>query len=118
MRRPLFWGRPPRTCNPIEAHLYVILSYHVIVLTALQLEVVREMGQSESNLQQCFQRTVDELSMLELGEIGNRFNELYATAGGPKGQLIDKKAFSDYFRLPEAIGDRLFDAFDKRKVSP
>ena len=46
-----------------------------------------------------------------------RFNELYAKAGGPKGHLVDREAFSKYFNLPVAVGDRLFDAFDKQQVN-
>ena len=46
-----------------------------------------------------------------------RFNELYAKAGGPKGHLVDREAFSKYFHLPVAVGDRLFDAFDKQQVN-
>ena len=46
----------------------------------------------------------------------HRFNELYRQAGGERGRVIDREKFSLYFNLPVALGDRLFDAFDKKKV--
>ncbi len=77
---------------------------------------IREMGQSESSFKQSYAETVSRLSSVQLGEISSRFNELYARAGGPKGHLVDREAFSAYFKLPVTVGDRLFDAFDERKV--
>ena len=74
------------------------------------------MGQSESSFQRTYEETVSQLSSVQLGEIAARFKELYGKAGGPKGHLVDREAFSRYFRLPVAVGDRLFDAFDKKKV--
>ena len=46
-----------------------------------------------------------------------RYNELYKQAGGGRGKIIDREKFSEYFNLPVALGDRLFDAFDKKQVS-
>ena len=75
------------------------------------------MGQSESSFKRTYEDTVSQLSSVQLGEIASRFNELYAKAGGRKGHVVDREAFSEYFHLPVAIGDRLFDAFDEQKVS-
>ena len=75
-----------------------------------------DMGQSESSFKRTYEDTVSQLSSVQLGEIAARFNELYGKAGGPKGHVVDREAFSRYFRLPVAVGDRLFDAFDKQKV--
>ena len=36
---------------------------------------------------------------------------------GEQGKVIDREKFSEYFNLPVALGDRLFDAFDKKQVS-
>lgn len=74
------------------------------------------MGQSESAFKRSYAETVSKLSTVQLGEIASRFNELYARAGGPKGHLVDREAFSKYFKLPVTVGDRLFDAFDEKKV--
>ncbi len=74
------------------------------------------MGQSESSFKRSYSETVCKLSSVQLGEIASRFNELYARAGGPKGHLVDREAFSQYFKLPATVGDRLFDAFDEQKV--
>ncbi|XP_019850352.1 PREDICTED: uncharacterized protein LOC105312226 [Amphimedon queenslandica] len=74
------------------------------------------MGQGGSHdFQEVFQSTVAELSQLQLAELGNQFNELYRQAGGERGRVIDREKFSLYFNLPVALGDRLFDAFDKKK---
>ena len=74
------------------------------------------MGQSESSFKRTYEETVCQLSSVQMGEISRRFNELYAKAGGPKGHVVDREAFSKYFNLPVAVGDRLFDAFDEKKV--
>ena len=74
------------------------------------------MGQSESSFQRTYTETVSQLSSVQLGEIAARFNELYGKAGGPRGHVVDREAFSRYFKLPVAVGDRLFDAFDRKKV--
>ena len=74
------------------------------------------MGQNESLFKQTYESTVSQLSTVQMGEISHRFNELYAKAGGPKGHVVDREAFSKYFNLPVAIGDRLFDSFDEKKV--
>lgn len=75
------------------------------------------MGQSESSFKRTYEETVCQLSSVQMGEISRRFNELYAKAGGPKGHVVDREAFSKYFNLPVAVGDRLFDAFDEKKVA-
>ena len=75
------------------------------------------MGQSESSFTRTYQETVSQLSNVQLGEITTRFNELYASAGGTKGLVVDREAFSKYLNVPVTIGDRLFDAFDTKKVT-
>ena len=72
------------------------------------------MGQSESSFQRTYTETVPQLSSVQLGEIAARFNELYGKAGGPRGHVVDRETFSRYFKLPVAVGDRLFDAFDRK----
>lgn len=74
------------------------------------------MGQNESAFKKTYSETVSQLSSVQLGEISARFNELYARAGGAKGLVVDREAFSKYLNLPVAIGDRLFDAFDEKRV--
>lgn len=74
------------------------------------------MGQNESTFKRTYSDTVSQLSSVQLGEITSRFNELYAKAGGAKGLVVDREAFSQYLNLPVAIGDRLFEAFDEKKV--
>lgn len=74
------------------------------------------MGQNESAFKRTYEETVCQLSSVQIGEIARRFNELYSKAGGPKGHVVDREAFSKYFNLPVAVGDRLFDAFDEKKV--
>ena len=94
--------------------------YRTIVLHAAQWLLVlvpaEKMGQSESSFKRTYEETVCQLSSVQMGEISRRFNELYAKAGGPKGHVVDREAFSKYFNLPVAVGDRLFDAFDEKKV--
>ncbi len=94
------------------------------------------MGQGGSvEFKEAFQTTVGQLSQVQLAEIGSRYlneysnvnaimryyyyryNELYKHAGGGRGKIIDREKFSEYFNLPVALGDRLFDAFDKKQVS-
>ena len=74
------------------------------------------MGQSESSFKKTYAETVSQLSSVQLREISTRFEELYAKAGGAKGLVVDREAFSQHLNLPVAIGDRLFDAFDEKKV--
>ena len=74
------------------------------------------MGQSESSFQCTYTETVPQISSVQLGEIAARFNELYGKAGGPWGHVVDREAFSRYFKFPVAVGDRLFDTFDRKKV--
>lgn len=76
----------------------------------------QKMGQNESTFKRTYSDTVSQLSSVQLGEITARFNELYAKAGGTKGLVVDREAFSKYLNLPVAIGDRLFEAFDEKKV--
>ncbi len=76
------------------------------------------MGQNESSFKKTYADTVSQLSNVQLGEISARFNELYSKAGGGKGLVVDREAFSQYLNVPVAIGDRLFDAFDEKKVLP
>ena len=49
--------------------------------------------------------------------IFSRYNELYKQAGGNQGRIIDREKFSEYFNLPVALGDRLFEAFDRKQVN-
>lgn len=74
------------------------------------------MGNNESAFKRCYEETVAQLSSVQLAEIATRFNEVYSRAGGPKGHLVDREAFSASLHLPVAVGDRLFDAFDEKKV--
>ena len=74
------------------------------------------MGQSESSFKKNYEETVSQLSSVQLREITTRFGEVYAKAGGSKGHLVDREAFSKYFQLPVAVGERLFEAFDVKKV--
>lgn len=84
--------------------------------TVASPEELTAMGQNESSFKHTYEETVCQLSSVQMGEISRRFNELYAKAGGPKGHVVDREAFSKYFNLPVAVGDRLFDAFDEKKV--
>lgn len=74
------------------------------------------MGQNESAFKKTYSDTVSQLSTVQLGEITTRFNELYSKAGGAKGLVVDREAFSQHLNLPVAVGDRLFEAFDEKKV--
>lgn len=74
------------------------------------------MGQSESSFKNTYAETLSQLSSVQLEEISARFDELYTKAGGTKGLVVDREAFSQYLNLPVAIGDRLFEAFDEKKV--
>jgi Ca2+-binding EF-hand superfamily protein len=74
------------------------------------------MGQGGSTeFKHLFSSTVSELSQVQLAEIGSRFNELYKQSGSTRGRVIDREAFSNFFNLPIALGDRLFEAFDKKQ---
>ena len=75
-----------------------------------------KMGQSESSFKRNYEDSVSQLSSVQLKEITTHFNEVYAKAGGSKGHLVDREAFSKYFKLPVTVGERLFEAFDAHKV--
>lgn len=75
-----------------------------------------KMGQNESSFRKTYAETVSELSSVQLSEIHRLFEELYAKSGGSKGAIVDREAFSKCLNLPVTVGDRLFDAFDKKKV--
>ena len=75
------------------------------------------MGHSESTFRRSYEDSVSQLSSVQLREITTHFNEVYAKAGGSKGHLVDREAFSKYFKLPVTVGERLFEAFDAQKVS-
>ena len=74
------------------------------------------MGQNESSFRKTYAETVSDLSSVQLSEIHARFQELYDKAGGCKGVVVDREAFSNYLNVPVTVGDRLFEAFDKKKV--
>lgn len=74
------------------------------------------MGQSESSFKRTYDETVEQLSTVQLQEIQAKFTELYQQAGGSKGHVVDREAFSRYFNVPPTVGDRLFEAFDEKKV--
>lgn len=57
-----------------------------------------------------------DLNVLQLGSVGHEFNQLYAESSGKQGKLLDRAAFSRHFKLPGILGDRLFEAFDTKKV--
>lgn len=109
------------------AHVSIICAYRnmqyvdvggVSIVGVAPIEhLIREtMGQSESSFKKNYEETVSELSSVQLREITTRFGEVYAKAGGSKGHLVDREAFSNYFKLPVAVGERLFEAFDVKKV--
>ena len=74
------------------------------------------MGQNESSFKKSYEETVSQLSSVQLREITTHFGEVYAKAGGSKGHLVDREAFSKYFKLPVAVGERLFESFDVQRV--
>ena len=80
------------------------------------LDAHQEMGQSESTFRRNYEKSVSQLSSVQLREITARFSEVYAKAGGAKGHLVDREAFSKYFKLPVPVGERLFQAFDVKKA--
>ena len=75
-----------------------------------------DMGGSESSFKRNYEETVSQLSTVQLREITTHFHEVYAKAGGSKGHLVDREAFSQYFKLPVSVGERLFEAFDAHRV--
>lgn len=75
------------------------------------------MGQNESSFKRTYEETVSQLSTVQLKEIEVKFSELYRHAGGSKGHVVDREAFARYFNLPPTVGDRLFEAFDEKKVA-
>ena len=75
------------------------------------------MGQNESSFKRDYEQCVSQLSTVQLREITAHFHEVYAKAGGSKGHLVDREAFSKYFKLPVTVGERLFESFDAQKVS-
>ena len=70
-----------------------------------------KMGQNESSFRKTYAETVSELSSVQLSEIHSIFEELYVKAGGSKGAVVDREAFSKYLNLPVTVGDRLFRCF-------
>lgn len=97
----------------MNAHAYYAKAWFLLVDSN---DCAPKMGQSESSFKRNYEDSVSQLSSVQLKEITTHFNEVYAKAGGSKGHLVDREAFSKYFKLPVTVGERLFEAFDAHKV--
>ncbi|KAI6652901.1 hypothetical protein LOD99_4287 [Oopsacas minuta] len=78
------------------------------------------MGQTESSEtnpgEGDYAELISQLSLLEVAAVSASFKELHAKAGHG-GQVLNLEAFSEYFKLPLLLGERLFQALDCKKTN-
>lgn len=57
-----------------------------------------------------------QLSSVQLSKITDAYKELHSR-GGKKGGLVDRSLFTSFFEVSPMLSERLFDAFDRKRVT-
>jgi len=74
------------------------------------------MGNNNPSLKRNYQEAITQLSSVQLSKITEAYKELHSR-GGKKGGLVDRSLFTSYFDVSPVVSERLFNAFDRKKVS-
>ena len=74
------------------------------------------MGNSNASVRQSYQEAIGQLSNVQLSKITQAYKKLHSR-GGRKGGLVDRSLFTSYFDVSPVLSERLFEAFDRKKVS-
>ena len=74
------------------------------------------MGNSNASVRQSYQEAIGQLSNVQLSKITQAYKELHSR-GGKKGGLVDHSLFTSFFDVSPMLSERLFEAFDRKKVS-
>ena len=74
------------------------------------------MGNRNTSLRKDYTEAIDQLGGLEVSKLAETYKELH-DRGGKKGGLVDRNLFSEYFNVSPILSERLFDAFDRKKVT-
>ena len=74
------------------------------------------MGNTNASVRQSYQEAIGQLSNVQLSKITQAYKELHSR-GGKKGGLVDRSLFTSFFDVSPVLSERLFEAFDRKKVS-
>lgn len=73
------------------------------------------MGNSNASVRKNYEEAIMQLSNVQLNKITKAYEELHSR-GGKKGGLVDRSLFTSYFDVSPVLSERLFEAFDRKKV--
>ena len=73
------------------------------------------MGNSNVSVRKSYEEAITQLSSVQLDKITRAYRELHSR-GGKKGGLVDRSLFTSYFDVSPVLSQRLFEAFDRKKV--
>lgn len=73
------------------------------------------MGNNNVAVRKSYEEAIAQLSGVQLSKITQAYKELHSR-GGKKGGLVDRSLFTSFFDVSPILSERLFDAFDLKKV--
>ena len=73
------------------------------------------MGNTNASIRKSYEEAITQLSSVQLNKITEAYKELHSR-GGRKGGLVDRSLFTSYFDVSPVLSERLFEAFDRKKV--
>jgi len=74
------------------------------------------MGNRNTSLRKDYAEAINQLGGVEVSKLAETYKELH-DRGGKKGGLVDRNLFSEHFNVSPILSERLFDAFDRKKVT-
>ena len=73
------------------------------------------MGNNNVSVRRSYEEAITQLSSVQLSKITEAYKELHSR-GGKKGGLVDRSLFTSYFDVLPVLSERLFEAFDRKRV--
>ena len=73
------------------------------------------MGNNNVSVRRSYEEAITQLSTVQLSKITEAYKELHSR-GGKRGGLVDRSLFTSYFDVSPVLSERLFEAFDRKKV--
>lgn len=73
------------------------------------------MGNNNVSVRRSYEEAISQLSSVQLSKITEAYKELHSR-GGKRGGLVDRSLFTSYFDVSSVLSERLFEAFDRKKV--
>ena len=74
------------------------------------------MGNNNASIKKSYEEAIAQLSSVQLSKIIDAYKELHSR-GGKKGGLVDRSLFASFFDVSPVLSERLFETFDRKKVS-